>query len=133
MHTFFLNKFKLANPMIYPSLWMSDKDQAQLNALKNTYDRSKILLCWWHVLHAWYGHFHVHSHQELWKKLKEWVRISDDAEFQIQWAEIQKLSPPSFSLYLNENWMSCMEYWSAIFRINRNISEVSDTNMLIEA
>ena len=133
MHTFFLYKFKGANPSVYPNLWMSDKDQAQLNALKNVYNRSQILLCWWHVLHAWHGHFNATAFPDLWGKLKHWIRITDELEFQKQWVEIQAISPPSFAQYLNENWMKDTEYWSAVSRLNRNISEVSDTNMLIEA
>ncbi|KLO10302.1 hypothetical protein SCHPADRAFT_804574, partial [Schizopora paradoxa] len=42
-------------------------------------------------------------------------------------------APHSMVLYLQKNWMNATHLWSAVARLGRNIHELSDTNMLIEA
>jgi MULE transposase domain len=48
---------KETSPTVWPAVIMSDHDQVQLNALKKVYQDSQILLCIWHVLHAFQSHF----------------------------------------------------------------------------
>lgn len=112
---------------------MSDKDHAQMNAIKSVHPKSTILLCWWHVLHAWQQHFVVTAFLELWKLLKDWVRITDEGEFWKQWEEIKKIAPPSVLEYLKTYWLGEIKLWSAVYRSNHNIFQLCDTNMLVEA
>jgi hypothetical protein len=113
---------------------MSDFDFAQINACLAAY-QSFILLCWWHVLHTWQQHFHIASHPELWDVLKKWIRMTEQADFDAAWQQIQGMAPESFINYLCRYWMPehIVRMWSAVHRKNRSIWELCDTNMLIEA
>lgn len=130
---FFLSQIRAWNPTVVPKLWMSDRDRAQMNVILRRYVESKLLLCWWHVLHAWQQHFVTAHYPELWELLKCWIRIADKAEFEQYWVKIQALAPQSFTEYLKVYWLPERDLWSAISRKNRNIFEQSDTNMLVEA
>lgn len=137
MFKHFLRTFRTANPEAIPRFFMSDKDRAQMNAISVVYPepQTKLLLCWWHVLHAWQQHFRITEFPELWTLLKSWIRIADPTEFEAHWLKIQQLeeAPPSFIKYLKTNWMNETQLWSAVYRKSRSIHELSDTNMLIEA
>jgi hypothetical protein len=132
--TFFLKLNRLRSPTIIPRYIMSDFDWAQINACWDVY-HSLILLCWWHVLHAWQQHFHISQNPELWELLKKWVRMTREDEFNAAWAEIQRIAPPKFVVYLKQYWMPAhvVRMWSAVHRKDRTIFECCDTNMLIEA
>jgi hypothetical protein len=121
---------------------MMDFDWAQINACKltsvdwkqmDTQQTTFILLCWWHVLHAWQQHFHISLHPELWDLLKKWIRM-DDKEFEAAWAKIQQTVPLNFVSYLLGTWMKdeVKQMWSAVYCGSRNIFEMCDTNMLVE-
>ncbi|KAJ7744260.1 hypothetical protein DFH07DRAFT_723192, partial [Mycena maculata] len=43
------------------------------------------------------------------------------------------MAPDSIVTYLETYWMKEVELWSAVFRADRLIFELSDTNMLVEA
>jgi hypothetical protein len=132
---YFLKLIKGWSPTIYPSIVMTDCDRAQINAIQAVYPRSRVLYCWWHVLRAMRMHFNTSAFPELWKLIKEWVRIADPIQFYRRWAEIQSDTsyPESVVQYLRDNWMPDIQMWSAISRQNRTIFEEGDTNMLIEA
>jgi MULE transposase domain. len=130
---FFLRTVKGRNPAVKPKWFMSDKDRAQLNSIRSWYPDSKLLLCWWHVLHAWQQHFVTAHHPKLWDLLKTWVRITDMGEFDKRWTEIQSIAPPSVIQYLKTEWLGDRDMWSAVTRMDRTIFEQGDTNMLIEA
>src|SRR6267142_4062627 len=49
---FFVHWVRDASPAVQPAVIMSDRDQAQLQALKEVYPLSQIWLCIWHVLRA---------------------------------------------------------------------------------
>ena len=123
------------SPLIIPRWLMSDRDLAQIKALKRYFSTSKILLCWWHVLHAWQQHLVTSQHSLLWVKLKAWIRVECPKEFEDVWLEIQRLAPTDFLGYLVEYWMTdeFRPMWSGVYRKNRQIYEKSDTNMLVEA
>jgi len=126
----------MRNPGITPEFFMSDKDHAQINSIKRQFPQSAILLCWWHVLYAWQQHFITAVHPELWELLKKWIRLTDRAEFWQQWEKIKNLAPSSIIQYLETFWLSDDEnikMWSAIYRTNRTIFQLCDTNMLVEA
>lgn len=95
MHVFYLTTFQHANPLVVPKFFMSDKDRAQMNAIGRVYRSSKVLLCWWHVLHAWQQHFNIKEFPLLWDKMKRWLRIDDEQEFNNAWAEIKEMAPSS--------------------------------------
>lgn len=130
---YFLNLIRAQNPGILPEYFMSDKDHAQINAIRAAYHESTVLLCWWHVLHAWQQHFVITSFPELWKQLKKWVRITDRDEFWAAWEEIKKEAPESVISYLRTYWLNDIKLWSAVYRQDRNIFQLCDTNMLVEA
>jgi hypothetical protein len=129
----FLATILTQNPGISPSLFMSDYDNGQLNAIKHRFPKSRRLLCWWHVLHAWQQHFSTHHYPLLWERLKQWIRITDHDEFNKYWIEIQNIAPPSVFDYLITYCMKVFELWSAVFRKDRYIFELGDTNMLVES
>lgn len=132
---YFLSLLRKAHPNIKPLKFMSDKDWAQLNAILRRYPESRLLLCWWHVLHAWQQHFSIVHFPELWTLLKGWIRITDDTEFDTRLEEIKAIAPQSFMAYLETNWLKerDIEMWSARFRRNRSVFELCDTNMLVES
>lgn len=130
---FFLRVLRAANPTVLPRYFMSDKDHAQMNAIRRAYCEAILLLCWWHVLHAWQQHFRVDYHEELWTELKRWIRLVSKTEFDACWQKIQRIAPRSVVQYLISYWLPDVALWSAMHRTDRNIYEVSDTNMLIEA
>ncbi|KAJ7732434.1 hypothetical protein B0H16DRAFT_1328742, partial [Mycena metata] len=128
---FFLNTILLENPSIVPFIFMSDFDYAQLNSIRRRYPGSKLLLCWWHVLHAWQQHFSTHHHPILWELLKSWIRITDQDEFDARWVEIKAIAPDSVTEYLEKFWMKEVALWSAVYRVDRTIFDLGDTNMLV--
>ena len=140
--SYFLRLVRKKNPGVLPSRFMSDRDLAQLNALAAVYPESKLLLCWWHVLHAWQQYLQISQHPELWRLLKGWVRIVDASEFSRRWEEIKAIAPEYFIFYLEQYWLGKSTetlqvdwevLWSAVHRQGATIFEESDTNMLIEA
>ena len=88
-------------PGLAPKWIMTDRDLAQINACGSIFLGSTVLLCWWHILHAWQQHFVISRHPELWEKLKAWIWISNTEKFEHAWVEIQSLAPPEFTSYLN--------------------------------
>jgi hypothetical protein len=132
---FFLNWVKEASPDIRPSVIMSDRDQAQLAAIQDTYPHSRVFLCTWHVLRAMRRHFVTDTFKLLWEKIQIWVKTGDPAEFSRIWEEISTdpLAPRSLVQYIKTEWIPVTEMWSNVSRQNRHIFEEGDTNMLIEA
>ena len=114
---------------------MTDRDLAQINACIRRFPSAMILLCWWHVLRAWQQHLVTSCHTRLWELLKSWIRLTDAAQFDATWTEIQVLALPEFLKYLQDYWMPLkyLTMWSALHRRDRSIFEQSDTNMLLEA
>jgi hypothetical protein len=131
---FFLNWVKKASPDVWPSIIMSDCDQAQLAAIREVYLHSQVFLCRWHVLRAMQRHFVTSAFKPLWGKIQTWVKTSDPAEFSHIWEEISTdpLVPQSLIQYLKTEWLSVSEMWSMVSRQNWHIFEEGDTNMLIE-
>ncbi len=97
---------------------MTDRDQAQVNAIRDVYPSCRILYCWWHVLHAIRTHFVVTKFQDLWALIQKWVRTTDQYEFDAWWEDIQndKSVPQSLAEYLAREWIPVKEMWSAVFR-----------------
>jgi hypothetical protein len=131
--SFFLDTIRTRFPDVTPQYFMTDKDHAQINAIKRRYPTSMVELCWWHVLHAWQQHFSITNYPDLWDLLKTWVRITDENRFQERWSQIQKVAPPSVIEYLKTNWLPIKEMWSAVHRVHRSARQDCDTNMLVEA
>ena len=132
---FFLNFIKMQSPEIRPAIIMSDRDHAQMNAIKAVYSESKLFLCWWHVLRAMRTHFHTEEFPKLWERVREWVKTPDQSQFESWWEEMQAdpAVPQSFIDYLKKNWMPIASLWAGSARKNRTIFQEGDTNMLIEA
>ena len=133
--TWFLNWVKEVSPAVQPVVIMTDRDQAQINTIKNVYSDSQILLCLWHVLCTFRSHFVTKQFQALWAKIKYWVKTEDTEEFDRIWAEIKSdpTVPQSFIDYLDSEWMNKDIMWSLSKRTERSLLEEGNTNMLIEA
>jgi len=114
---------------------MSDRDLAQINAIVLRYPESEVWLCWWHVLHAWQQHFVISQNELLWVKLKALIRLENPVALEAALAEVKDLAPPQFWDYFVNYWLpqKYLVMWSAIYRRNRGIYLLNDTNMLIEA
>jgi hypothetical protein len=61
--------------------------------------------------------------------------MDDKKEFEAAWAKIQQTAPLNFVSYLLGTWMKdeVKQMWSAVYHGSRNIFEMCDTNMLVEA
>ena len=134
---FFLLALRKQNPQVIPNKFMSDRDHRQLNAVRRQYPESVLYLCWWHVLHAWQQHFVTTQFSELWEILKKWIRVTDEDEFEAYWTKISSfppnLAPTGFWEYINTFWIPYKKMWSAVYRKERTVFELCDTNMLVEA
>jgi transposase-like protein len=104
---FFLNFIKMWSLEITPVIIMSDRDHAQMNAIKAIYLASTLLLCWWHVLRTMRMHFRTEEFPKLWECVHEWVKTPDQTQFESWWEEMQAdpAAPQSFIDYLRVNWM----------------------------
>ena len=132
---YFLKLVSLRSPSLSVSLITSDWDFAQINACRLAWGSASILLCWWHVLHAWQQHFRIGDHPAVWEMLKKWICITDPVDFDKLWLEIKAQSPETLTAYLEKHWLP-QKYkvmWSAVYRTGRTIFENCDTNMLVEA
>src|ERR1700720_1261908 len=114
---FFLGAVRAGNPMEIPSLFMSDFAWEQLNSIVACYPESQLLLCWWHVLHAWQQHFIVAHYPDM------GIRLTNCKEFIDCWMDIQKIAPPSFILYLENTWLKQWHMWSATERQNHTVRD----------
>ncbi|KZP29245.1 hypothetical protein FIBSPDRAFT_727730 [Athelia psychrophila] len=130
---FFLVTLRYHNPGVIFKIFMCDFDWATINSIRRRYPESLLLLCWWHVLHAWQQHFVISHYPELWALLKTWHWVTDDTEFWTCWKKIQTLAVPSFIDYIERYWLPQKDLWSAVSRKNRTVFEQNDTNMLVEA
>jgi hypothetical protein len=132
---FFLEFVKCQSPDVSPSIFMTDQDQAQVNAICDTYPSSWVFYCWWHVLRAIRSHFITTEFKDLWALIKKWVWTTDQYEFDAWWEDIcsDDTIPKSVAQYLAWEWVSCKEMWSAVHHQYQTIFEEGDTNMLLEA
>ena len=132
---YFLNFVKVRSLEIVPAIVMSDRDQAQLNAILAVYPDSTVLLCWWHVLCAMWMHFQMEEFLKLWERLCEWVKTPDQSKFESWWDEMQAdpSVPQSVIDYLKVNWMPIVPMWSGSAWQNCTIIQEGNTNMIMEA
>src|SRR6266850_1103799 len=133
--TFFIRWVWDASLEVQPAVIMSDRNQAQLQALKDIYPLSQIWLCIWHVLWAMQSHFSITVFQSLWEKVKALVKTEDLAKFYMIWDEISTdpSVPPSFVQYMASLWIPASHMWSKVMQKDCPIYLEGDTNMLIEA
>jgi hypothetical protein len=132
---FFLNLIKAQCPQISPSIFMTDRDQAQINAIRAAFPEcQRIFYCWWHVLRAIRTHFNTKEFPDLWELIQDWVHVTNDSEFNAYWTQIwgDTEVPKSVAEYIARDWLPQKEMWSAMSRQNRTIFEEGDTNMLLE-
>jgi hypothetical protein len=133
---YFLRLVKAQSPGISPSIFMTDRDHAQENAICAAFSECQhVFYCWWHMLRAIRTHFNTKEFEELWALIQDWVRMVDDDEFKASWTQIQGDTkvPRSVAQYIAREWLPQKEMWSATSRQNRTIFEEGDTNMLLEA
>jgi hypothetical protein len=132
---FFLRWVRDASPSVKPAVIMTDRDQAQINALEAIYPESTVNLCIWHVLCMMRSHFNTNQYPVLWDKVKAWVKTTDQIEFAKLWVKISgdPSAPQPFIAYLKAQWLPVTPKWSRVLRKGRSIYEEGDTNMLIEA
>jgi MULE transposase-like protein len=132
---YFLNLVKAQSPGILPSIFMTDHDHAQVNAIRAAFPECQhIFYCWWHVLRAIRTHFNTKEFPDLWSLIQNWVRVTDDNQFNACWTQIQENTefPKSVADYITQEWLPHKDMWSAVSRQNRTIFEEGDTNMLLE-
>ncbi len=132
---FFLRWVRDASLSVQPAVIMTDRNQAQINALEAIYPQSTVNLCIWHVLHMMRLHFNTNQYPVLWNKVKEWVKTKDQFEFAKLWVEIScdPSAPQSFIAYLKAQWLPVTPKWCRVLRKGQSIYKEGDTNMLIEA
>jgi hypothetical protein len=133
---FFLNLVKARSPEIAPSIFMTDRDHAQVNAIRSAFPQcQRIFYCWWHVLRAIRTHFNTKEFPVLWELIQDWIRTTDNDVFNDGWAKIQGDTkvPKSVAEYIGREWLPYKEMWSAMSRQNRTIFEEGNTNMLLES
>ena len=133
---FFLNLVKARSPEIAPSIFMTDRDHAQVNAIRSAFPQcQRIFYCWWHVLRAIRTHFNTKEFPVLWELIQDWICTTDNDVFNDGWAKIQGDTkvPKSVAEYISWEWLPYKEMWSAMSRQNCTIFEEGDTNMLLES
>ena len=87
---FFLGLVKAQSPEISPSIFMTDHDHVQVNAICSAFPECpRVFYCWWHVLWAIRTHFNTNEFPNLWELIQDWVHTTDDNEFNDWWTEIQ--------------------------------------------
>ncbi len=118
MITFFLQWVRDASPSVQPTVIMTDRNQAQINALGAIYPWSTVNLCTWHILHTMRSHFNTNQYPVLWEKVKAWVKTTDQIELTKLWVEISSDSsaPQSFIAYLKAQWLPVTLKWSRVLR-----------------
>jgi hypothetical protein len=132
---YFLRLIKAQSPRISPSIFMTDHDHAQENAIRTTFPECQcIFYCWWHMLQAIRTHFNTKEFEDLWALIQDWVHMVDNDEFKASWTQIQGDTkvPKSMAEYIAWEWLSHKEMWSATLRKNHTIFEEGDTNLLLE-
>ena len=92
---------------VRPEVIMTNRDQAQIDALKEVYPLSQVWLCIWHVLHVMRSHFSTTKFQSLWERVKSLVKTEDLATFYNLWDDIS--TDPSvhqtFMQYMSTSWI----------------------------
>lgn len=132
-----LTKFLTAFKSICPTVgtFMTDNDEAEINAIRNVFPESNHLLCWWHVLKAWKEKLRqvgCGSDDPLfWEKLVAFLKSSNN--FDEEYNKIVEISSPQFAKYLDTYWVNMKEKWAHSFRMNIPMFKQSNTNMLIES
>src|SRR6266851_6506040 len=118
MIAFFLRWIRDASPSVQPAVIMTDRNQAQINALEAIYPQSTVNLCIWHVLHMMRLHLNTNQYPVLWNKVKEWVKTKDQFKFAKLWVEIScdPSAPQSFIAYLKAQWLPVTPKWSRVQR-----------------
>jgi hypothetical protein len=132
---YFLDLIRAQSPNISPTIFMTDRDQAQVKAIRATYPGCRVLYCWWHVLRAIRTRFKTKEFPKLWTLIQDWVHTNEKLEFDAWWDQMQSdtLNPDTVIGYLARDWVTCKDMWSAIYQRNRTIFEEGDTNMLLES
>ena len=133
---FFLNLVKAQSLEVLPSIFMTDCNQAQVNAIWATFPECGCMFyCWWHVLRAIQTHFNTKHFPVLWSQIQDWVHTTDSEEFNEHWMYIEggTLVPKSMAQYIARDWLPYKEMWSMMSCQNCTIFKKGDTNMLLEA
>jgi len=115
---YFMTLIKYRVPEVSPTIFMTNQDQAQVNAIRDVYPNSHTLYCWWHVLRVIRCHFVVTEFPDLWTLIQKWVHTPDLYEFDAMWDDIRndKSIPQSLVEYLAREWLPVKEMWSAVYR-----------------
>ena len=102
---YFLNFVKCLSLGVVPAIIMSDRNKAHMNAINTVYPDSKLLLCWWHVLHAIWMHSCMKEFPEVWDRICKWVKTSDQSRFDEiwEWLQTDPSVPRSLINYLKIN------------------------------
>ena len=125
---YFLATLGAQNPKVVPKYLMTYFDKAQINAIEHCYTESQLLLCWWHLAHAWQQHFVTAHYKDLWVELKKWYWIATKADFDVCWERIQALAPVSIIKYITQHWLPHLHLWSTMYREGCSIFEQCDTS-----
>src|SRR5258708_34137027 len=132
---FFLNLIKAQSPTVLPSIFMTDRDHTQVNAICTVFPEcQRIFYCWWHVLRTIRTHFNTREFLKLWMLIQDWVRITDDKKFNTYWTQIKDDPevPKSVSQNITQEWLPHKEMWSTVSRQNRTTFEEGDTTIVLE-
>src|SRR6266849_8723151 len=88
---YFLNLVKAQSPEVSPNIFMTDRDQAQVNSIRAVFSECRrVFYCWWHVLRAIWTHFNTKEFPELWSLIQDWVRTTDENQFNTSWKYIEE-------------------------------------------
>ena len=100
---------------------MTDRDQAQVNSIWAVFPECRcVFYCWWHVLRAIWTHFNTKEFPKLWKLIQDWVRTTDQNEFDACWKYIEGDTsvPKSVAEYIAQDWLPYKDTWSTVSRQN---------------
>jgi len=114
---YFLNLIKAQSSGVSPSIFMTDRDQAQVNSIWVAFSEcQQVFYCWWHVLWAIRTHFNMKEFPDLWSLIQDWVRTTDDNEFNACWKYIKDDTsvPKSVAEYIARDWLPYKQMWSTV-------------------
>jgi hypothetical protein len=88
---YFLNLIKAQSSAVSPSIFIMDRDQAQVNSIWAVFPECCCMFYfWWHVLQAIWTHFNMKEFPDLWSLIQDWVHTTNDNEFNACWKYIKQ-------------------------------------------
>lgn len=127
----FLEHIKVVCPHV--GAFMTDNDEAEINAIREVFPDSRHLLCWWHVLKSWRIKLGsgFSSESVLWKTLVKMLKSRDS--YELVKDQVLFMAPENFKKYLEAHCFPKADKWAKEFRLNAPMFKETNTKMFVES